>query len=150
MSQTRTPARAAAGTAPSASQTACPCGGQPPGATYAACCARLIETRQAAPDALTLMRSRYTAYVYDNFDYLRSTWHPRTCPPDLADAGDNRARPHWLGLSIKRHTAIDEDHAEVEFVARYKIGGRAQRLHEISRFTRIEGRWRYLDGQLFD
>lgn len=128
----------------------CPCGGQPPGANYVDCCARLIEARQIAPDAATLMRSRYTAYVYGNFTYLRETWHPKTCPPDLAGSGENKPGQRWLGLTVKRHTPIDESHAEVEFVARYKIGGRAQRLHEISRFTRTEGKWLYVDGELFD
>jgi len=110
----------------------------------------LIEAQQAAPDALSLMRSRYTAYVYDNLAYLQQTWHPRTCPRDLTDPPENEPRPHWLGLTIKRHTVINESQAEVEFVARYKIGGRAQRLHEISRFTRLEGHWLYLSGELFD
>ena len=40
-----------------------------------------------------------------------------------------------------------DDSATVEFVARSKLGGRAQRLHEISRFVRQGGRWYYLDGQ---
>lgn len=96
------------------------------------------------------MRSRYTAYVHDNFAYLHKTWHPQTCPEDLAAPPENEPRTHWLGLTIKRHTVIDDNQAEVEFVARYKIGGRAQRLHEISRFTRLEGRWLYVNGQIFD
>ena len=57
--------------------------------------------------------------------------------------------PRWLGLSIRRHAALDETHAEVEFVARYKTGGRAYRLHESSRFVRgDDGRWRYVDGDI--
>lgn len=150
MTKTASIVGASRGVAPSATQTVCPCGGQPPGAGYAACCARLIEARQPAGDAVSLMRSRYTAYVQHNFDYLRSTWHPRTCPQDLAETDDGHALPRWLGLNIKRYSVSDADHAEVEFVARYKIGGRAQRLHEISRFVRIAGCWKYLDGQLFD
>ena len=38
------------------------------------------------------------------------------------------------------------EEATVEFVARCKIGGRAHRLHEVSRFVRGEGRWYYVDG----
>ena len=53
----------------------------------------------------------------------------------------------WLGLEVKRHTPIDTDHATVEFVARHKLGGRAERLHELSRFVREEGRWFYVDGR---
>jgi SEC-C motif-containing protein len=36
----------------------------------------------------------------------------------------------------------------MEFVARYKVGGRAQRLHEISRFVREAGQWLYVDGAI--
>jgi SEC-C motif domain protein len=43
----------------------------------------------------------------------------------------------------------DPNKATVEFVARFKIGGgRAERLHEISRFVREEGRWFYVDGKI--
>ena len=34
----------------------------------------------------------------------------------------------------------------VEFVDRHKLGGRAERLHEISRIVRENGRWFYVDG----
>jgi SEC-C motif domain protein len=36
----------------------------------------------------------------------------------------------------------------VEFVARYKVNGRAHRLHEISRFVREAGKWLYVDGDI--
>ena len=39
-------------------------------------------------------------------------------------------------------------HANVEFVARSKLAGRAQRLHEASRFVREGGRWFYVDGKM--
>jgi SEC-C motif-containing protein len=55
----------------------------------------------------------------------------------------------WLGLRIKdTQTGTPSDsHGTVEFVARFKIHGRGHRLHEISRFEKIDGRWYYLDGQ---
>jgi len=37
---------------------------------------------------------------------------------------------------------------EVEFVARSRLAGRGQRLHERSRFVREEGHWFYVDGDL--
>ncbi len=104
-----------------------------------------METGEFPDTAMELMRSRYTAYVVGNTDYLRKTWAARTCPPDLDASSDKNTR--WLGLQIKRHDVIDDQHAEVEFVARYKIGGRAYRLHESSRFERDEAsHWRYIDG----
>lgn len=134
---------------------ACPCGGASPGASvkhapsYAQCCGRFIEGGEAPATAMELMRSRYTAYVIGDTAYLRDTWADATCPPGLDASADRSTR--WLGLQIKRHTPIDSNHAEVEFVARYKTGGRAHRLHETSRFERDDaGRWRYIDGDLRD
>jgi SEC-C motif-containing protein len=96
-----------------------------------------------APDAEHLMRSRYSAWVMGNIDYLLQTWHPRTRPSKLDPVpGDLR----WLGVEVRKHDQQDESHATVEFVARSKQGGRATRLHEISRFERLDGRWVYVDG----
>jgi SEC-C motif-containing protein len=96
-----------------------------------------------APTAEALMRSRYSAFALDKIDYLLDTWHASTRPASL-DA--NPAGLKWLGLDVRRHEAPDDDHATVEFVARSKLAGRAQRLHEISRFVREGGRWFYVDG----
>lgn len=89
------------------------------------------------------MRSRYSAFVVDDLDYLRDTWHPTTRPARLAP---NPPDLRWLGLEVRRQVALDATHATVEFVARHKQRGRATRLHEISRFERVEGRWLYVDG----
>ena len=87
------------------------------------------------------MRSRYSAYVLGLTDYLLATWHASTRPESLDDAPT-----HWLGLDVKRHQAIDDTRAIVEFVARYRVDGRGHRLHETSRFVREDGRWYYVDG----
>ncbi len=95
------------------------------------------------------MRSRYSAYVLGETAYLRATWAPQTCPADLDVDPEAADAPRWLGLQIKRFAAVDALHAEVEFVARYKVGGRAHRLQELSRFVRGEdGQWRYVDGDV--
>ena len=91
------------------------------------------------------MRSRYSAFVLDLSDYLLATWHASTRPARL---DPNEAGLKWLGLEVRRHTLIDADHATVEFIARSKLAGRAQRLHELSRFLREDGRWFYVDGDL--
>jgi len=91
------------------------------------------------------MRSRYTAYVLGDEAYLRATWHPDTCPADLQLDPATK----WLGLEVRAHRPIDADHAEVEFVARYRVQGRGARLHERSRFVRdAQGRWLYVDGDM--
>ena len=116
----------------------CPCGA----ADYAACCGR-YHGGASAPDAESLMRSRYSAYMLGLEAYLLATWHHTTRPAALDLAADNAK---WLGLEVKKHTPESADRATVEFVASYKISGRAHRLHEISRFTREEGKWFYVDG----
>ncbi len=123
--------------------TLCPCGSNK---KFADCCARYVEGNEPAPTAEALMRSRYTAYTQLAEDYLLATWHPSTRPASLGLAGDVPTK--WLGLEVKRHEQQDADHAIVEFVARYKVNGRAQRLHEVSRFVREEGRWFYVDGDV--
>jgi SEC-C motif-containing protein len=123
--------------------TACPCG---TAGTYADCCGRFHAGAQhlLAPTAEALMRSRYSAFVLEQADYLRDTWHPSTRPADIGFEPGLR----WLGLQIRQHRVIDEDQATVEFVARSKLGGRAQRLHEISQFLREDRHWFYLSGDL--
>jgi SEC-C motif-containing protein len=120
----------------------CPCGG----ADYAACCGR-YHSGEPAPDALTLMRSRYSAYVLKLEAYLLATWHDSTRPAVLDLAADNTK---WTGLEIRKHDAESPDRATVEFVAHYKTGGRAARLHEVSRFVREDGKWFYLDGEFIN
>jgi SEC-C motif-containing protein len=122
----------------------CPCGRA---AAYADCCGRWHAgpLHLQAPDAEALMRSRYSAFVKQLAGYLQDTWHPSTRP---AEPPEFEPGLRWLGLEVKRHQRIDDDHAVVEFVARSKLGGRAHRLHETSRFVREAGRWSYLGGDV--
>ena len=118
------------------------------GRRYAECCGQLHSGGKIAPSAEALMRSRYSAYVLGLEVYLLATWHATTRPAAL-NLGDETGSK-WLGLTVKRHQVQDDDHASVEFVARYRVGGRGQRLHETSRFVREAGIWYYLDGEFAD
>ena len=137
---------------PAVPSAACPCGrlqgsgGKAKPLAYADCCGRFLDhwDTQPAPDAECLMRSRYTAFVQGRADYLLATWHPSHRPASL----DFDAAAQWLGLEVRGHWVKDADHAEVEFVARHRLGGRAVRLHERSRFVREGGRWYYVDGDM--
>jgi SEC-C motif domain protein len=118
---------------------ACPCES---GVLLALCCGRFIFDGALPENAEQLMRSRYSAYVLREPDYLLRTWHASTRPAALTLAEDSR----WLGLTIKRHVMQEPDRALVEFVARYRVGGKGHRLHETSRFERLNGQWLYVDG----
>jgi len=111
----------AARRARSADAAPCPCGGRPAGAPFEACCGRYLGhfDDAPAPDAEALMRSRYSAFARQDAAYLRATWHPSTRPAQLAlETGT-----HWLGLQVRAHRLLDDTRAEVEFVARSRVGG---------------------------
>ena len=123
----------------------CPCGSEN---HYAKCCARYVDDNAIAHTAEALMRSRYTAYTLGHEDYLLATWHVSTRPEKLNLA--NEITTKWLGLAVKKYTydSANPTQAVVEFVARYKVNGRAHRLHEISQFVHDGGRWFYVDGEV--
>jgi len=132
----------------------CPCGGP----SLATCCGPFLAGEALPPTAEALMRSRYTAYTRRDEPYLLATWHPSTHPQEPVI--DQNEKIQWLGLEVKSALRLRQRKADlpeppdsdtVEFVARFKIGGRAHRLHEVSRFVREPGedgvpRWFYLDG----
>ncbi|NRR29978.1 hypothetical protein HSX11_07235 [Oxalobacteraceae bacterium] len=144
---------------PSSATAACPCGGS----SLAACCGPYIDGSAIAPTAETLMRSRYSAYTLGNEPYLLATWHTSTRPQEPIINSDEKL--HWLGLEVKSSLRLRQrkvnappeglpneaaERDTVEFVARYKVDGKAERLHEISNFVREPGeggmRWFYVDG----
>lgn len=122
-------------------KSSCPCGSN---LGYQQCCG-LRHEGVPARDAPSLLRSRYTAYVLCNEAYLLDTWHPSTRPRHIAFDPQQR----WLGLELSEAKVTGAAAAEVEFIARYRIGGdTAARLHERSRFFRDAGRWLYVDGDI--
>ena len=117
----------------------CPCGSE---VNYQQCCERYISGNELAPDARLLMRSRYTAYTLQDQKYLQKTWHPRSRP---VLQFDQQEPCKWLGLTIMAFQEGDQK-ATVEFIARYKVNGKASQLHEISKFECEDGKWLYVDG----
>lgn len=120
----------------------CPCGSA---RDYDDCCGRHISGETVAATAEKLMRSRYTAFARGEAQYLLDTWHPDNRPSRVRL--DDKQK--WIGLSIKSTEAGMEvdDSGRVEFVARFKVDGKGHRLHENSRFEKIDGLWYYLDGE---
>jgi SEC-C motif-containing protein len=110
------------------------------------CCRRYLDHFETmpAPDAESLMRSRYSAFVLERGDYLKKTWLDTTCPSDLSFEPDVK----WLGLQVKRYGLTGPAQAEVEFVALSRLKGQPTRLHELSRFLKDNGRWFYVDDLL--
>ncbi len=119
----------------------CPCGS---GSRFADCCGPYLGGLAEAPTAEALMRSRYSAYVLENGEYLTRTWHPRTRPADLGlDDGTT-----WHGLTVIDTSGggVDDQEGIVEFTAACRVKNVPGNLHEISEFVREGGRWFYVDG----
>jgi SEC-C motif-containing protein len=135
-----------------AAQSPCPCGRTAQfgkakkSLAYADCCGHWLESdfeSALPPDAETLMRSRYSAFVLEREDYLLASWAAGQRPERLAFEPGVK----WLGLEVRAHQQTSETTAEVEFVARQKpLKNPAVRLHERSRFVCELGRWLYVDG----
>lgn len=91
------------------------------------------------------MRSRYSAFAKRLPGYLQSTWHPATRPSDLELDPTQR----WVGLRIIATHAGDvgDDSGTVEFEASYETATGSGRLHEVSRFERVDRRWMYRSGR---
>ncbi len=106
------------------------------------CCGRYLEG-EPAPTCEALMRSRYSAYVLDNQAYLRKTWHPDTCPEHL---GGTTLK--WIALKIidTETGQKDDQEGRVSFIASFCDNTKGRKLHETSRFVRLEDDWVYLDG----
>lgn len=128
----------------------CPCGREVAGKPlfFHQCCGQYLDHLETtpAPDPESLMRSRYSAFVLERERYLLDTWSSAHRPPSL----EFDSQTKWLGLSIKFKKMLDAQHGEVEFVARFRLNGRATRLHENSLFEYTSGRWYYVAAQVND
>ena len=117
----------------------CPCLS---GEVFGVCCGPFLAHEAAAPTAVQLMRSRYSAFVVGDADYLLQTWHPSTRPARL----DLDPAIRWYRLDVIRRARggpLDAD-GIVEFRAFSRRGGERHEQHEVSRFSREHGRWSYV------
>lgn len=85
------------------------------------------------------MRSRYSAYALGYEQFLLDSWHHSTRPQSV------RLDPaiQWIRLKIADAESL-ADH--VEFVATFKLNGKAHTLREKSRFILEKGSWYYLEA----
>jgi SEC-C motif-containing protein len=125
----------------------CPCG---TGLVYADCCLPVIKGMRAAETAEALMRSRYSAYVKVETDYIFETTHPKHREGyDAAGTKDWAESAQWQGLeivSLKNGESTDTT-GEVEFIARYSVKGEPQEHHERALFVKENDRWLFTDGK---
>jgi len=121
----------------------CPCS---TGKDYKDCCEPYHLWQQNAPTAEVLMRSRYSAYALHKADYLIKTWHPQTLPKKL---DEEISEAKWIELVINKSWNSEQPNETfVDFTARYRnTSGKAEKMHEISRFIKQGEHWFYVDGK---
>lgn len=112
---------------------------------FSECCEPILQDHAKALTPQSLMRSRYTAYVLEQEEYLLATWAPSTRPASLS-LQENRVK--WLSLTIHSHSDEQKsgDRGEVDFSAQFIDHDQLCTLREISTFIRNSGLWYYLDG----
>ena len=124
----------------------CPCGST---RTYEECCGLLIKGERPAVTAEQVMRSRYSAYVKVETDYLFSTTHP-----DHRQGYDHKGtklwaeNSQWEGLEILGTSGggPEDSEGEVEFIACYREKGLKKQYHENAHFKKENGIWYFTEG----
>jgi SEC-C motif-containing protein len=125
----------------------CPCKSQ---LNYGICCKPYHNGKTKPDTAEQLMRSRFSAYFFRKVEYLVETTHPDTREKGLKEALDKSIhQTNWSFLTISGTSrgGKDDKTGKVEFVADYFVGPEQFELHEISRFKRHKGVWKYLDDK---
>jgi SEC-C motif domain protein len=125
----------------------CPCGSELP---YAECCGPLIKGERPAETAEQLMRSRYTAYVKKEIDYLATSLHPdhrKGFDPKITRDWAESSEWHKLEILGTRAGGTDDAEGEVEFIATFTQKGNAMKHHELATFTKEDGTWYFVDGK---
>lgn len=127
----------------------CPCSS---GLSYRTCC-QPFHNGALAGDALTLVRSRYAAYVLNLPAYIIKTTHPAS----LQYSDDHEAWAQeimrfsktFLFHRLEVLSFIEKERiATVTFVAHLTQNGQNATFTERSYFEKIKDRWLYRSGQL--
>ncbi|RDC56632.1 hypothetical protein DU508_12885 [Pedobacter chinensis] len=121
----------------------CPCGS---GLLYLNCCQPYHLNIKTAPTAEALMRSRFSAFVVADADYLYETTHLSKRKGNSKDAYLKSAKnTKWVKLEI-----VSAGYDVVEFKAFYlNQKFQVEVLHEKSNFRFENGKWYYVDGKFY-
>jgi len=125
----------------------CPCN---PLKEYSACCGIAHENIHAVSTAEQLMRSRYSAFVVSNIDYLLRSHHSSNRPSkkEALEIKQWTESVTWIKLEILQSTQgrPRDPTGTVEFKAHYIEEGEEQVIHENSKFCIENWHWVYLDA----
>tara|TARA_R110002074_G_scaffold170005_4_gene331982 strand:+ start:10399 stop:10887 length:489 start_codon:yes stop_codon:yes gene_type:complete len=124
----------------------CRCG---TGKTYAQCCEPYLRRKSHPQTAEQLMRSRFSAFCMNNFQYLNDSHHPaKRSALSPVQLKQKSSQTNWISLRIidTENGQPEQDIGLVEFAACFEEEGRYYELREKSNFLKGDGRWFYLDG----
>jgi len=116
--------------------TLCPCGS---GKKYKKCCG-IFHKGSYPKDCLTLMKSRYSAFVVGKIDYIIKTSTFQNDYKDLKSFSDN--------CDFKKLEIIDYTEDTVTFRATIFCGGVDNSFTEISKFIKVDGKLKYESGEI--
>jgi SEC-C motif-containing protein len=117
--------------------------------TYSVCCEPIILGKQDAETAEQLMRSRYSAFVVANVNYLMDSHHPNTRPLKERKSMLKWTKSlTWISLEIisKQKGQQMDTEGNVEFRALYIENGNIEYIHENSYFVKENNKWFYKSG----
>lgn len=115
--------------------------------TYQTCCEVFHLNHGKTETAQQLMRSRYSAFVLANGDYLMQTHHVSTRPTSEKKAIVAWARSiKWIKLEVLKSTeGLETDtKGTVTFNAYFYESGAVEVIHEKSAFIKENQTWYYL------
>jgi SEC-C motif-containing protein len=101
----------------------------------------------AATTAEQLMRSRYSAFVLGNGNYLMDSHHTSTRPVKEKKAIEAWAKSvSWIKLEVldSEKGEINDQNGTVSFNAYFFENGKVDVIHEKSEFVKENGLWMYL------
>jgi SEC-C motif-containing protein len=125
----------------------CPCGSSK---LFMDCCAKYISGGKWPETAEKLMRSRYSAYVKNELEYIQSTMSDQALEDfSIESAKEWLSGLKWQGLQVLKAYSDPENPARayVKFSAIYKSQGRRYEIRELSEFIKKDDRWFYVGGQ---
>ncbi|MBB4199602.1 hypothetical protein CCR94_14885 [Rhodoblastus sphagnicola] len=112
---------------------------------FAACCGPYLARTTAPPTAEALMRSRYSAFVKADIDYLDETLTAEQRKTFDRESTTNWANSEWLGIDIHEcENGLEADEmGTVTFTAHFIHKGKPLPHKEKSLFKREGGAWRF-------
>ncbi len=125
----------------------CACGS---GQTYANCCEPYIMEKKQTETTEKLLRSRYTAHVLKNVNYILKTVHlEKVADHDANTIKEWCEQTKWQKLEIlnQEFGQIEDDIGYIEFKAYYiNLDGKSEQHHEKSEFRKKNGIWYFYTG----